>query len=85
MANLASKSSMGGFAMRYCQLCKRVVEPVKPKFNWALFLLTIWLFGAGLIYLLWYLICVPKNRCPICGTRKLLTPDRAAAEEVRQS
>lgn len=68
-------------AIKYCPLCDRKIEPTK-KFNWVLFLLTVW-FGVGLIYLIIHLIA-PKNKCPICGTKRLQSVDKAAKNAILQ-
>ncbi len=62
--------------IRFCNLCERNIAATK-KFNWALFLLTFWLFGLGFIYVVWYFV-KSKNRCPICGNTHLLPPDTKA-------
>lgn len=49
--------------IRFCELCKRNVEP-KKKFNWLVFI-----FLCGIFYVPYYLL--KKKTCPICGTDKL--------------
>ncbi len=51
--------------LRYCELCKRNVEPVK-QFNWLVFI-----FLCGIFYLPFYFLAKPK--CPICNTADMLT------------
>ncbi|KLU66040.1 hypothetical protein DEAC_c20790 [Desulfosporosinus acididurans] len=52
--------------IRYCELCKRNVEPTK-KFNWLVFI-----FMCGIFYLPFY--WMKKKGCPICGTSHLSAP-----------
>ena len=55
--------------MKYCNKCKREVEPTK-EFSWAWFLLGLICFGVGAIaYLLYYLALKPRDRCPIYGCK----------------
>lgn len=64
-------------AVKYCPLCDRKVEPTK-RFNWPIFILLLVFGGVGaIIYFIYYLL-KPKNRCPICGTKKLMNVDKAA-------
>ena len=69
-------------AVKYCPLCDRKVEPVK-KFNWVFFLLTVWI-GIGLIYLLYHLIFGSRKYCPICGTKRLQSTNKAADQALLQ-
>lgn len=50
--------------MRACQFCGQVVSPVKKKFSWLLFI-----FFLGVPYLVYRVICVRKNKCPLCGMK----------------
>ena len=43
------------------------VDGVKPKFNWIIFLILLFIVGFGIIYLIWYLV-QNTNRCPICNS-----------------
>lgn len=63
-------------AVKYCSLCERQVEPVKKKFSWPIFLLFL-----GIPYLIYRAIFVRKNRCPICGTKRLISVDKAAKQK----
>lgn len=74
--------------MKYCTLCNRYVEPVKSKFNWAVFILLCFCFGIGLLYLLYHLFLKKKNRCPICYTTKLekySMEDKAKNEAMKEA
>ena len=46
--------------VKYCELCKRNVEP-KKDFNWLIFI-----FLCGLFYIPIYL--AQEAKCPICGS-----------------
>jgi len=52
--------------VKYCELCKRNVEP-KKDFNWLIFI-----FLCGLFYIPIYLAQQPK--CPICGGTQFSAP-----------
>lgn len=49
--------------IRYCELCKRNIEPTK-KFNWLAFI-----FLCGIFYLPYFML--KSKMCPICGTTRL--------------
>jgi len=52
--------------MKYCNNCKKVVEPLK-RFNWAAFIILLFFFGLGLLYPLVWLFM--SGRCPICNSQ----------------
>lgn len=66
-------------ANKYCPLCERVVEPVKKKFSWGIFILFL-----GLPYLIYRILFVRKNRCPVCGTKQLTSVNNAARQQMIQ-
>jgi len=67
-------------AVKYCPLCDRNVEATK-SFNWPIFIILLLCGGIGIFYFIYYLL-KPKNRCPICGTKKLQTTDKAAKDAI---
>jgi len=52
--------------MEYCNNFKQFVEPQK-KFNWCAFLILFFVFGLGLIHLIYY--PVKKGNCPMDNSR----------------
>lgn len=69
--------------IKYCPLCQRNVEPVK-KWSWAWFFF-LWLTVAGpIVYILWYFLFAGKKYCPICGTKRLQSIDKAAEQALMQ-
>ena len=55
--------------MKYCPYCERMVKP-KKKINWLVFLILFFVFGLGILYLL-YCVLLKKPECPICGATQL--------------
>jgi len=55
----------------FCELCDRPITPVKSKFSWAWFILFCFSGIGGIIYIIYHILFKKKNRCPLCGTKKL--------------
>ena len=51
--------------MKYCNNCKQIVSP-KTEFNWCAFLILLFIFGLGLLYLIYYLL--KPGKCPMCNS-----------------
>ncbi len=63
-------------ASKYCTLCQRYIDPVKKKFSWGVFILCF-----GIFYLPYRILFVHKNRCPVCGTNKLISKGKHEKQE----
>lgn len=57
--------------MKYCTLCERNVDPIKSKWSWAWFIILCFTVIGGIGYAIYHVLLKRKNRCPICGTKKL--------------
>jgi len=69
--------------VKYCPLCARKVEPTK-KLNWPVFIILLIIgFVPGVLYFIYYLL-KPKRVCPICGTKRLQSVDKAAEQAILQ-
>ena len=49
--------------MKYCNHCKQLVSP-KTEFNCCSFIILLFVFGLGLLYLFYYLL--KPGKCPMC-------------------
>lgn len=63
-------------SLKYCPLCQRTVAPVK-KWSWAWFFLFCWLLSF-IWYPIYYIFFASKKYCPLCGTKKLMSVNKAA-------
>lgn len=57
--------------MKYCKNCQQQVNPTKRDWSWIAFFLFL-----GIFYPV-YRIFVPKNRCPICKSKSLISVSKA--------
>lgn len=63
--------------MKYCNSCKRHVEPVKSKWSWKWFLLLALTLVGWIFYMMNHFIFKKEDRCPYCDMDQLskLSPE----------
>lgn len=73
--------------MKYCNACKRHVEPTKSSWNWKIFLPLVLTIVGWIPYVIYHAFIKKENRCPECQTDQLsiLSPkERAQKKKERQ-